>query len=165
MIGTVTYHSRIPQSYLNPYTFTFDTFDDQVTADFRTAVILTITNPGTGSGRVDYGINGRPWQPAPLTAGQVFDVSVPDGGYVYLRYLAGYEDPGSVFNGFSGDGGPSGSLWFVSSINGGENVNATFELSKFTVKVFDGVGENSIKLEYGATSVSCSDTCTYNIPQ
>jgi hypothetical protein len=113
-------------SSLNPRTFTMNNDNENITADFRTAVILKITNPGAGSGQVDYGINGRPWTPTHLASGQVFDVSVPDGGWVYLRELAGYEDAGSVFNGYSGDGGPSGSLWFVGSIVGGENVNATF---------------------------------------
>jgi hypothetical protein len=150
-------------STLNPFTFNFVDFME-IGGEFLAAVTMTLTNPGNGSGQLEVNINGRGWVPTPLGSGQVINLSVPQSRSVEFRNAA--PDAGSVFQGYSGDGGASAD-WRVSPVFGGENVNATFDLDvwKFTVKVFNGPNENSIKLEYNTTSVSCPDTCTYDIPK
>ena len=106
----------------SPYTFTF--FDwIKAQGRFATAVTMTLTNPGTGSGQLEYNINGRGWVLTSLGAGQVINLSVPMSRSV--EFSNATPDAGSAFQGYSGDGGPAAD-WRVPSVFGGENVNARF---------------------------------------
>jgi VCBS repeat-containing protein len=116
-------------STLNPTSFIMNA-DKNIQAKFAKGDwTVTLTNPGTGSGTVKWGVNGAPWLPAQhLAPAQVVYIGVKDGDYINFNATLPPTGPdtGSTFTGWGGHGTSVPPDWYLSAIHADRSVTATF---------------------------------------